>query len=218
MVPPMVGVAYPTIEELKANPIVPRAGEEPNIDMAFDLSSSAVGWAVAQNHVQVRRGKLVFHKSAGMGAKLRAFALFLQELFFIYLPTRIALEKPVMRHGSSTTLHNQMLAIVRLKAVEKGLGEIADENMIPPQTIKRCLKVEKGKDHADNKRRMVELINHKLGLHLKYHKSNKVETDDDIADACAVLEALWVLDVERSIPVKPKKIAKKGATPPRMAA
>jgi Holliday junction resolvasome RuvABC endonuclease subunit len=206
-----VATALPPIDEIRANPVVQVGSLLPFIEMGFDLSTTAVGWAVSANQSHVARGKLIFNKAAGMGAKVRAFYHFLRDLLSFFKPQRLVLEKPVMRHGSSTARHNEMLAIVRLAAVEVGIGEIDDAFMIPPQTIKRCLKVPKGANYEDNKQQMLKLINQRLGINLKYHKANKTESDDDIADAIAALEAAWVLDQERATPPSAKSGRKKKA-------
>jgi Holliday junction resolvasome RuvABC endonuclease subunit len=206
---PPAAIAIPSLDEIRSHPVVARGDTQPVVELGLDLSSSAVGWAVSVDREHLTRGKFVFPKTAGMGLKVKEFFTFLREVFRHFRPHRIVLEKPVMRHGSSTARHNEMLAIVRLAAVEAGVGEILDENMVPPQTIKRCLKVPKGQNHEENKQNMLKLINQRLGIHLRWHKSNKAESDDDIADAIAALETIWVLDEERKAPPSTKKKAKR---------
>jgi Holliday junction resolvasome RuvABC endonuclease subunit len=201
--------AVPSMDEIRGKPVVARGNAAPVVEIGLDLSSSAIGWAVSVDQLLYNHGKLVFRRTDGMGAKVRDAYEFFWDLFRFYKPTRICLEKPVMRHGSSTARHNEMLAVVRLAAISAGAGEIADEAMIPPQTIKRCLKVPKGDSHEENKRNMLELVNQRLGLRLKFHKGSKLESDDDIADAIAVLMTLWVLDVERAAPAPHKRSNKK---------
>ena len=72
--------------------------------------------------------------------------------------------------------------------------DIPPENFLDPRTIKRALKVKKGKDHNGNKKIMVNRINSLYGLNLKYGKNKtKKYNDDDEADAIALLTAWWML-------------------------
>ena len=72
--------------------------------------------------------------------------------------------------------------------------EIQPECFLDPRSIKRALKVKKGRDHDDNKKLMVKRINSLYGLHLKFRKNKaKSYNDDDEADSIALLAAWWLL-------------------------
>lgn len=71
--------------------------------------------------------------------------------------------------------------------------EIQPECFLDPRSVKRALKVKKGKDHDGNKKIMVKRINSLYGLRLKFIKNKaKSYNDDDEADAIALLTAWWL--------------------------
>lgn len=120
-----------------------------------------------------------------------AFKSYLLTVFKTYGPDRVIVEKPISRHGKTTALHNQLLGIVRLIAIESLEYEIEDRHLVSPRTVKGILGVKAGDDHNHNKRIMVEYVNETLGLKLQYHDNSKLQTEDDIADAIAIILAIW---------------------------
>lgn len=70
---------------------------------------------------------------------------------------------------------------------------IEPEWFLDPKSVKRILKVKKGRDHDDNKKIMVKRINSIYGLHLKFVKNKaKSYNDDDVGDAIALFHS-WLL-------------------------
>ena len=70
---------------------------------------------------------------------------------------------------------------------------LTDDHTIDPRKVKKHLHVSPGKTHTENKRRMVDKINTLYGLNLAFHSNSAYKSDDDIADAIAVLATRWRL-------------------------
>lgn len=191
------GRGFPTVQEIASNPNPVRivAGVKPRkpakVVLALDLSTSCIGWAVGQEPRIVNYGKFVFTTDRDFGERMVAFKEYLLGILDTYKPERVLVEKPISRHGKTTALHNQLLGIVRLIAIEYLNFEIEDHHLVSARTVKSVLEVKAGDDHNHNKRIMVEYVNKSLGLRLQYHENSKLQTDDDIADAIAILLHLW---------------------------
>lgn len=187
---------FPSIEELMASPIPQRGNEPPRVELALDLSSSCVGWAVGVNKAPYRQGKIVFRTTAGVGEKLLAYGYLLISLLTLYKPERINIEEPLSRHGDTTRRHNELFGITRYIWRYVSEREIPKGWQIPARTVKKALNVRRGRNHDENKAIMVQKINALYGLGLKYDPRSKLETDDDIADAMALNETVWRLGDE----------------------
>lgn len=179
--------AIPSLEAIQAKPIAHRGRKQ--IRLALDLSTSCVGWALGAGTEILAYGKFVFADDREMGDKLVSFADHLLVLLKTFKPHRVVAERPMSRRGQVTALHNQMLGVVRHIVFQHLSVEVLDTHLISPITVKNRLGVRKGKDHAQNKQYMVEHINEVLGLNLKYHPNSKLQTQDDVADAIAILLA-----------------------------
>jgi Holliday junction resolvasome RuvABC endonuclease subunit len=185
------GRAIPSIEQIQSNPVIGRKGEKILTVLALDLSSSCVGWAVGANGKVARYGKLVFKSTAGPGEKLVSFADFLTVLVTQFWPEVIVIEKPLSRRASTTARHFELLGIVRhLWFTVTGM-EIPEAWLISPMTIKSVMGVKRGANHSQNKQIMVAKVNSLYGLRLKYSPTSKLTTEDDIADAIAVLTTYY---------------------------
>ena len=189
-------VATPTLESLRANPIVIRGKKRSRTILALDLSSSCVGWAVGSNKRRHSQGKLVFKSTAEIGAKLAAFFAFLVALLVLYKPVALVIEKPMARRGATTARHNELLGLARLAWFHCGKDEILDSWIISSVTVKSVMGVKRGENHEENKKIMVAKINALYSLNLKFDKNSKIKTDDDTADALAVLTTYWRRNVE----------------------
>lgn len=181
--------AVPTLEAIKAHTHPARVNQRESVTLAFDLSSSCIGWAVGTTSEVIAYGKFIFADRV-MGAKLDALIPALLVLFETFKPKRVAAERPMAHRGPTTALHNQILGIVRLVAYQHSKLDILDVNLLSPRAIKKRLGVVKGRNHDHNKVIMVEYVNKVLGLNLKFHPNSKLQSQDDVADALAVLLAL----------------------------
>jgi hypothetical protein len=189
-----VGTAIPSLAQLAACPIVRKHKDPGAVVLALDLSSSCVGWAVGIGRERHGQGKLVFRSTAETGAKLGAFFAFLLALLILFKPERLLIERPMMRRGATTTRHTELLGVARLAWLERTGGELLDTWIISAITVKNVMGVRHGRDHAENKKIMVQKINQLYGLNLKFDKNSKLKSDDDSADALAV----WTTYVRRN--------------------
>lgn len=190
------GQSFPPLPQIQANPILaPRSknARKYSTDLALDLSSSCVGWCVGVDRKAPERwGKFVYKSTAGPGEKLVSFETFLAALLALFKPDRVLIERPSNK-GKTRERHTEIMGIVRKVWFEATAGEILDSWIISPRTIKNAMQVERGQNHAQNKEIMVNKINALFShiLHLKYHPNSKLQSDDDIADAIAVLITAW---------------------------
>lgn len=196
------GQSFPSVQEIRAGPFPEEIGHENDATvLAFDISSSCVGWALGIGPDLVSWGKFVFKSTAKIGEKLVAFEEWLSILVDTYQPDRLILEKPLSRKGNTTQRHSELIGVVRTVWRRKTGKEILPAWLISPMTIKRTMNVKRGASHSDNKRLMVHKINDMYGLKLKYHQNSKLITEDDVADAIAV----WTTYVKKNRGVDPRK-------------
>lgn len=189
--------AVPSEQEIAACPIPTKKGKEHSIDLALDLSTSCIGWAVGVDRELFNWGKLVFKSTADIGEKLQAAAIFLRFLCDTYKPTRILVEKTLARRGDTTLRHAELAGVVRLVWRQYINDEILKSWFVPSKTVKTLLNVERGRNHDHNKEIMVNKINDLYNLHFHFDKNSKLKSDDDVADAIAVLTAFWRANARR---------------------
>lgn len=184
------GQGFPSLAAIQANPLVGKKGKVPLPDLALDLSSSCVGWAIGVEKKLERYGKLVFTSGRGIGEKLVSFEEYLGGLISTYWPSRLLIERPSTR-GHTALRHMELLGIARKVWYERTRLEIDPDWIIHPRTVKSQLKVPPGANHAQNKLLMVNKINQLYSLRLKFDAHSKLKSDDDIADAIALMTAAW---------------------------
>jgi Holliday junction resolvasome RuvABC endonuclease subunit len=186
------GQGFPTLEQIAANPILGPNREKPLTTLALDLSSSCVGWAVGVDATRKleRYGKFVFKGTAGIGEKLVSFEEYLSGLIANYWPEHLLVERP-STHGATAERHMELLGITRKVWFDATHSEIEKTWIIHPKTIKAAMKVERGANHTQNKIIMVNKINQLYSMNLKFDKGSKYKSDDDTADAIAVLTTFW---------------------------
>lgn len=183
-----VGQAFPSIAEIRSCQIAQAVGEASGErTLAFDLSTGCVGWALGIDGGLTQYGKLIFKASASVGEKLAAWEEFASALIDTIRPDRIVLERPMSRSGAVTARHYELLGILRFAYRRSTGAEVGADCLIPARTAKLTVGVRKGGTYEDRKRYMVERINAITGLALKYDAKSKRVSDDDIADAIAIL-------------------------------
>ena len=180
--------AIPSLADVKAKPYprVKKPGQP--LCLALDLSTSCIGWALGNKKEIFQYGKFVFADRA-MSDKIHEFHTALTELILTFQPDRVYVERPMSRAGRTTALHNQMLGIVRLVVIQVLGKELLDAHIVSAKTVKQRLGVPPGQDHDHRKKIMVNHVNRVLGLKLKFHPGSKLQSQDDIADAIAILLA-----------------------------
>lgn len=165
--------------------------DKSDITLSFDLSTRSIGWALGSSGELVSYGKYVYKSTAHIGAKLEAFAALVERLIDTYTPDRLVLEQPDPR--ARTRSHHELLGVLRLIWQQYKGEEIPKDHLINARKAKKHLHVEPTKDHAENKRRMVLKINQMFSLNLAFHPNSPRQSDDDIADAIAILVTSWRL-------------------------
>lgn len=161
--------------------------------LALDISGTCTGWALGLYGKLECYGKYIQKQSGSKGKKLAQFADWLTSLLEAKKPTIILIEKPYRGRNSNVLANlSKFIAVAELCAYLTLDLELEDSWFLDPRSIKHALKVQKGKDYDDNKKIMVHKINELFGLNLKYSKKkSKKLSDDDVADAVAVLVAWW---------------------------
>ena len=157
--------------------------------LALDISSKAVGWSFWVNEELVRYDKFVLPEKLGHGGRLCHFRHELKILMADLSPTRVVYEAPYqgrMRYAFGVL----SLYIGMLKATyyEVSGTDLADEDAIAAHLIKRRIGARRGRDHDENKRIVVQLVNERFGIALAYDANDrsKHRSDDDVADAIAL--------------------------------
>lgn len=187
----VTGIAIPSLVEIKANR-VPRCKKKQTRDLGLDLSISCIGWAFGIDKDLYSWGKFIITGDASsVGAKLALIRDFFMSLLETFAPDRLFIEKPLLGRGNTTRRHLEILGLVRALWFEYKGEEVLPSWVVSPMTVKNALKVKRGHKHSRNKKIMVYAINEMYGLNLRYGSRNKLSSDDDIADAIALLTTVW---------------------------
>ena len=162
--------------------------------LALDVSGAATGWAVGIDGKLEKYGKFIGNTSNSKGQQLLDFFDWLISIITEVKPNIIVVEKPFRGRNSNVLAQiSKFIAIVELASYKILEKEILPEWFVDPKTVKRTLKVKKGRNHDENKKLMVRRINSLYGLHLKFIKNkSKKYNDDDMADAIAILHSWWI--------------------------
>lgn len=156
-----------------------------DVVLSLDISKTCVGWAISVDAELLNFGKVVFKTTTNMGQRIVAFAGFIDSVLDAYKPNKLVLEKPLNR--AATRSHFEFLGVLRLKWMEFSGEEIPKEHLIPPKQVKTHMRVKRGKTHKENKKIMVDKVNTMFGLNLNFDRNSAYKSDDDVADAIAVL-------------------------------
>lgn len=181
--------------------------------LGLDISSKFVGWVVFDDLEPHIHG-LYRHVGVGHGERLGNYLTWLCALFEQYHPNEVVVELPFAGRRRNTfgilTLYISVTILAHYQYTGK---EMPDDNKLQAREIKHLMQVQRGKDHDENKAIMVEVINRLYGLQLRFdsHDSVKKFSEDDIADAYAVVVA-WLVKTKHLDPFGPKQnIPKKKA-------
>ncbi len=161
------------------------------VTLSLDISGSCIGWALGVNRELVTYGKHVFKGPATIGEKLYSFEDLINTLLGAYRPSVLVLEEPLKR--AKVRSHFEFLGVLRVLWRHYCGEDIPPDNLIDPRKVKKLLHVQPGRNHKENKKRMVQKINQMYGLNLAFQPNSALQSDDDIADAIAVLATHWRL-------------------------
>src|SRR6266567_7996075 len=157
--------------------------------LALDVSGSCTGWSFGIDGHLEGYGKFISKTSGSRGKRLFEFGQWIEVILDNKKPDIIVIEKPYKGRNSNVLANlSKFISVVELAAYKVLALELDEEWFIDPKSVKKALKVKKGKDYNDNKRLMVAKINNLYGLKLKYGlNKSKSYNDDDIADGIALL-------------------------------
>lgn len=163
--------------------------------LGLDISSRCVGWALFVGGVLAAHGRYR-HRGTGHGERLAHFGPWLTTLLSELEPTQVAYEAPYsgrMRHTFGVL--SKYVGVVESVHFSVYGAEIPPENAVAAHAVKRAIGARKGRDHEENKRIVLLLVNQVFGLALKYkdHDDTKRVSEDDEADAIAVAWAWHLL-------------------------
>ena len=164
--------------------------------LALDVSGAATGWAIGVNGKLEQHGKYIGKVNLSKGHQLFEFSKWLTSLLSSFKPDIVIIEKPFRGRNSNVLAQiSKFIAIVECITYQVLQLDILPSWFVDPKTIKRTLKVKKGRNHDDNKKIMVKKINSLYGLRLKFIRNkSKKYNDDDVADAIALLHAWWLIN------------------------
>ena len=156
---------------------------------ALDLGTKCTGYAYGQKDSLIKWGKYVAKTGMSHGERLYKFSKWLATTIngLPRKPTVVLIESPYMKNNVKTYGVLSQLLGVASREIYRILGVEPIE--IPPSKVKNVLKPKPGKTYDERKANMVNKINDLYGLELKYHRSNKTISDDDIADAIGLFDA-----------------------------
>lgn len=160
--------------------------------ITFDLSSKCSAFAFGKDGSLLKYGKWI-NKNYDKGVKdhgnsLLKFSAWVSRSIrgCERTPEIVLIEAPFFNRNVLTFgILSKFLGVAE-REIRRLLPGV-EIRMVNASTVKKALNVEKGSDHTARKRNMVKKINRMLGLNLRFHKSNKTLSDDDVADAIAVL-------------------------------
>ncbi len=166
--------------------------------LGLDVSSVCVGYAVFDSGELTRYGK--FHQTGKEhGEKLKNFQEWLTTLLRTFTPDQLILEQPYpgQRRHTYGVLSMYVAAVLVAHWAHFGL-EMPKGNRLAAHRVKRLIGVPKGGSHAENKEIMVREINRLYGTGLRFRKTSTVQhtTDDDVADAIALVAAWEMLNTQ----------------------
>lgn len=158
--------------------------------LAFDVGSKCTGYAFGPEGGElVKYGKYVAEitDSNQKGRRFYNFSKWVAKLVHSLprKPTQVVIESPYYNRNVKTyAVLNKYIAIVQ-REVFRILQK--ETEFVSPKSVKASLDVPNGKTYKERKVNMVKFINKTYGLSLNYHASNKDKSDDDTADAIALL-------------------------------
>jgi len=172
----------------KQPPAPPPLGQ---LVLALDVSSVCVGWALFDGPVPVQYGKFRV-PGKDHGERLAHYFEWLLATVAQLGPDDLIVEAPYP--GGSYGVLMQYYGVTLQCYWRWKQAEMPQANRVAAAQIKRLLKMPKGSDHDARKQMMVEAVNRWYGLALQYKRNDKSKavSDDDIADAFAVMRA-WRL-------------------------
>lgn len=156
--------------------------------LALDSSSRACGWAIFDNGELVTYGHYT-QRGDGHGERLANFATWLQQMFEEWKPSRTIYEAPYQgRMRNTYGILSRYVGVIEAVHYACFGREFEKEEAVPAHLVKKAIGAQKGRDHEQNKKIVLLLVNKRFGLNLRFKGNdiNKKVTQDDDADAIAL--------------------------------
>jgi len=166
-------------------------GHLPAILLAYDVSSSCVGWAEFRDGKPERFGKFV-PEGVTHQEKLAHLARTLEGAIGatpVGARTDVIFEEPYLGRNR----HAYVLMLYHGAALATAVNLLGTEHVhvMGPRAVKRALALPKKASYEQRKRQAVREANRLFGLHLRYKPRDprKTVSDDDTADALLLGQA-----------------------------
>lgn len=166
----------------------------PSSILGLDISSACVGWAYFQDGTPIAYGKYV-PTGEHHGEKLSHFREWLTEQLKGYQPDALLIEAPFAGRRRFAFGVLMMYCGVALQSHFEYFGvEQPPEHRVPAHLIKKLLRARKTSSYEQRKKNMVLAMNQRYGLSLRFKANDRTKkvSDDDTADALALVTAFLI--------------------------
>jgi Holliday junction resolvasome RuvABC endonuclease subunit len=163
--------------------------------LALDVSSKCVGWSIFINGHLIEHGRYV-QVGESHGERLARFRLWILAILTEWSPTYLVYEAPYQgRMRNTYGILSRYAGVVELCNYDHYGQPMPPANAVPAHMVKKAIGAKKGKDHEENKRIVLRMINDTFGLALKFTENDttKKTSQDDEADAIALNWAWHIL-------------------------
>lgn len=163
--------------------------------LALDSSSKACGWSLFEAGQLISYGKFL-QKGKGHGERLMHFRQWILAMLQEFRPTQLVYEKPYSGRMKNTFgILSRYAGVIELAHFEHFQAEMPADNAVAAHLIKKAIGAKKGRNHEQNKKIVLLLINQVFGLSLKYKSNDQTKkiSEDDTADGIACNWAWHIL-------------------------
>lgn len=147
-----------------------------------------MGWSIFHEGQLTQHGRYV-QVGVSHGERLCRFRVWILRLLEEFRPTQLVYEAPYQgRMRNTFGILSRYAGVVELAHFEHFLEEMPPPNAVPAHLVKKAIGAKKGKDHDENKRIVLLMVNQAFGLGLKWKENDvtKKVSQDDEADAIAL--------------------------------
>lgn len=170
--------------------------------LALDVSSKCVGWSIFDEGQLCQHGRYI-QVGPSHGERLAKFRVWILRLLEEFKPTQLVYEAPYQgRMRNTFGILSRYAGVVELSHFEHFGVEMPPPNAVPAHMVKKAIGAKKGKDHDENKRIVLLMVNQAFGLGLKWKDNDvtKKVSQDDEADAIALNWAWHILYRGEGVP------------------
>lgn len=156
--------------------------------LALDTSSVAVGWSIFTNG-GLRDHGVYRHVGESHDEKMFHFHGWLLAMLAEHEPNEVIYEAPYSGARSFTfPVLVRYVVVVEMAAYFHYRTPMEKRCKVPAKQVKKWIGAKKGKNHEENKKIVLLMVNQEFGLSLKYKSNDKTKkvSQDDEADAIAL--------------------------------